>query len=191
MASRADSGDDGRSRGRLISLAGIAIICLSAGAALLPAGSGFKGAMVIGVLLGLAGLAEIGAGLLRRDTRPFAVAAGCVTLLAGIIFIAKPTNQFFPNVLLVIAWLVTRSLILFAASRRAGGSVQRWTTLSAGMDLALAILLATGLSIATIIVSLFGPTQPLIASFAWVLAASFVVNGLMLLEVASCERATG
>ena len=56
------------------------------------------------------------------------------------------------------------------------------------MDFALAVLLATGLSIATIIVSLFGPTQPLIASFAWVLAASFVVNGLMLLEVASCER---
>ena len=56
------------------------------------------------------------------------------------------------------------------------------------MDLVLAVLLATGLSIATIIVSLFGPTPPLIASFAWVLAASFVVNGLTLLEVASCER---
>jgi hypothetical protein len=52
----------------------------------------------------------------------------------------------------------------------------------------LAVLLATGLSIATIIVSLFGPTQELIASFAWVLAASFVANGLLLLEVASCER---
>jgi hypothetical protein len=49
--------------------------------------------------------------------------------------------------------------------------------------------MAIGLSVATIVISLFGPTQPLVASFAWVLAASFIVNGLMLLEVASCERA--
>jgi hypothetical protein len=59
---------------------------------------------------------------------------------------------------------------------------------SAGMDFLLAALLIAGLSIATIIVSLFGPTPQLIASFAWILAASFVVNGLLLLEVASCER---
>jgi hypothetical protein len=56
------------------------------------------------------------------------------------------------------------------------------------MDFLLAVLLIAGLSIATIIVSVFGPTPQLIASFAWVLAASFVVNGLLLLEVASCER---
>ena len=52
----------------------------------------------------------------------------------------------------------------------------------------IAILLIAGLSIAALVVSIFGPTPPLIASFSWVLAASFVVNGLMLLEVASCER---
>ena len=56
------------------------------------------------------------------------------------------------------------------------------------VTLLLAVLLVAGLSIATIIVSLFGPTEPLVASFSWVLAASFVVNGMMLLEVASCER---
>jgi hypothetical protein len=50
------------------------------------------------------------------------------------------------------------------------------------------VLLIAGLSIATIVVSIFGPTPPLVASFSWVLAASFVVNGLLLLEVASCER---
>lgn len=179
---------DGRSRGRLISIAGIAIICLAAGAALLPIGDGFKAKLVIGGLLAVAGLVEIGAGMLRRDTRPFAIAAGCVTLAAGVIFIAKTTDQFFPNVVLVIAWLIVRSVILFAASRRAGGSVRTWTMFSAGMDLGLGILLATGLSIATIVINLFGPTPSIIASFAWVLAASFVVNGLMLLEVASCER---
>ena len=49
-------------------------------------------------------------------------------------------------------------------------------------------MIITGLSISTIVVSLFGPTRELVAAFAWVLAASFVVNGLLLLEVASCER---
>jgi hypothetical protein len=56
------------------------------------------------------------------------------------------------------------------------------------MDLLLAAILAVGLSIATLVVTLFGATPPLIASFAWVLALSFVVTGLMLLEVASCAR---
>ena len=81
-----------------------------------------------------------------------------------------------------------RSLILFYASRHTDGGVRTWMFLSAGMDFLLAVLLIAGLSIATIIISLFGPTEPLVASFAWVLAASFVVNGNLLLEVASCER---
>jgi hypothetical protein len=68
--------------------------------------------------------------------------------------------------------------------------VRAWTGISAGMDLLLAILLVAGLSIAAVVVSIFGPTPPLIASFAWVLAASFVVTGVLLLEVASCERSS-
>jgi hypothetical protein len=56
------------------------------------------------------------------------------------------------------------------------------------MDLLLAVLLIPGLSIATIVVSLFGPTAPLLAGFAWFIAASFIMNGVLLLEVASCER---
>jgi hypothetical protein len=56
------------------------------------------------------------------------------------------------------------------------------------MDFLLAVLLVAGLSISTLVVSLFGPTEQLVASFAWVLAASFVVNGLLLLEVASCAK---
>ena len=59
--------------------------------------------------------------------------------------------------------------------------------MSAGMDRLLAVLLIAGLSIATLIVGIFGPTPPIIASFSWVLAASFVVTGNLLLEVASCE----
>jgi uncharacterized membrane protein HdeD (DUF308 family) len=179
----------GRDRARLISLAGVAIILLSAGALLLPAADQLQGRLVIGELLIAAGLIEVLAGTLRRDTRPFAIAAGCVSLLAGLILAIKPTSHFFPSVVMVIAWLLARSLILAVASRRAGGSVRTWTIISAGMDFVLALLMATGLSVATIVISRFGPTQPLVASFAWVLAASFIVNGLMLLEVASCERA--
>ena len=190
MATGAEPGTPGRNQARLIALAGIAIILLSAGALFLPAADQLQGRRVIGELLIAAGLIEVLAGLLRRDTRSFAIAAGCVTLLAGLMLTLRPTSHFFPSVVMVIAWLLARSLILAVASRRAGGSVRTWTIISAGMDFVLALLLATGLSVATIVISLFGPTQPLVASFAWVLAASFIVNGLMLLEVASCERAS-
>ena len=88
----------------------------------------------------------------------------------------------------VIGWLAVRCLLLAYAATHVGGSVRTWMGLSAGMDLLLAFLLLAGLSVSTIIVSLFGPTPEMIATFAWILAASFVVNGLMLLEVASCER---
>jgi hypothetical protein len=52
------------------------------------------------------------------------------------------------------------------------------------------VLLIAGLSISTLVISMFGPTAELVASFAWVLAASFAVNGLLLLEVASCAKQT-
>jgi hypothetical protein len=177
--------DRGRARG--LRVAGLAIILLSAGAALLPAGKSISADM-IGALLIAAGLIEAIAGSLRREVRPFAMAAGGVTALAGLLFIVNPDTHFFPMVTPVIAWLLIRSVILVVASRESGGSVRMWTALSAGMDFLLAVLLIAGLSISTLVVSVFGPTRELVASFAWVLAASFVVNGLLLLEVASCER---
>ena len=118
--------------------------------------------------------------------RPFAMAAGGVTALAGLLFIVDPETHFFPRVVPIIAWLFIRSLILIFGSGESTGSVRRWTAFSAGMDFLLAVLLVAGLSISTIVISVFGPTPEMVASFAWVLAASFVVNGLMLLEVASC-----
>jgi hypothetical protein len=187
VASKAEAGISSRTRARGLRVAGIAIILLSAGAALLPAEKGIS-SDVIGALLVAAGLIEAVAGSLRRDVKPYAMAAGGVTTLAGLLFILNPETHFFPTVIPIIGWLILRSLILAYASRHSSGSVRTWMGLSAGMDVLLALLLITGLSISTIIVSLFGPTQPLVASFAWVLAASFVVNGLLLLEVASCER---
>jgi hypothetical protein len=182
---RAPLSDQMRARG--LRVAGLAIILLSAGAALLPAGRRISSDM-IGALLIAAGLIEAVAGSLRRDVRPFAMTAGGVTAFAGLIFVVNHQTHFFPMVTLLIAWLLIRSVILAAASFESAGSVRVWTALSGGMDLLLGLLLIAGLSITTIVISLFGPTRWLIASFAWFVAASFVVNGLLLLEVASCEQ---
>lgn len=187
MASQARQGWSDSARARALRIAGVAIILLGAGAALLPAGKTIP-SQIIGGLLIAAGLIETVAGSLRGASRPFAMAAGAVTALAGLLFILNPETHFFPTVTPVIGWLLVRGLILAAALTRTSGSVRRWTAISAGMDVLLAVLLIAGLSISTIIVSVFGPTQELVAAFAWVLAASFVANGMMLLEVSSCER---
>ena len=176
-----------RMRAGALRVAGIAIIALGAGAALLPAGKTLSSDMIGGLLIA-AGLIETVAGSLRRQVRSLAMAAGIVTALAGLLFIVNPETHFFPTVWPIIAWLLVRSVILAAEAVETQGSVRTWTALSAGMDFLLALLLITGLSISTIVVSVFGPTPALVAAFAWVLAASFVANGLMLLEVASCER---
>jgi hypothetical protein len=176
-----------KNRARGLRAAGIAIILLGVGAALLPAGKSISSDLIGGLLVA-AGMIEAVAGTLRREARPLAVAAGCVTALAGLLFIVNPTTHFFPAVTLVIAWLFLRAAILALAIRVSDGGVRNWTAISAGTDFLLGVLLMAGLSISTIIVSIFGPTPPMIASFAWFVAASFVANGLLLLEVSSCER---
>jgi hypothetical protein len=187
LATQAHFNWSNRIRARGTRVAGIAVILLGIGAALLPAGKSIHSDM-IGALLIAAGLIELVAGSLRREARPFAMAAGGVTALAGLLFIVNPQTHFFPMVVPIIGWLLLRSLIIGAGSSECGGSVRTWTLLSALLDFLLAVLLTAGLSVATLIISLFGPTAELVASFAWILAASFVVNGLMLLEVASCAK---
>jgi hypothetical protein len=187
VATRTQGGLSDRARARGIRVAGIAIIILAAGAALLPAGKSISSDMIGGLLIA-SGLIEAVAGSLRREVRLFAMAAGSVTALAGLLFLVNPETHFFPMVTPVIGWLLIRSVILAIASGESAGSVRMWTGLSAGMDVLLAALLIAGLSISTLVISLFGPTAELVASFAWVLAASFVVNGLLLLEVASCAK---
>lgn len=177
-------------RARLIMICGIAIMVLGVGSALLPAANGLRGSVTIGFLLLAAGAIEMFAGTLRQEVHKFAIAAGAVTALAGLLVLLNPTTHFFPTVTPVIGWLLIRSLILGWTSRHTGGAVRTWTGLSAGMDLLLAVLLFAGLSIATLVVSVFGPTPPLVASFSWVLAASFVVTGNLLLEIANCERSS-
>lgn len=180
--------DGGRSRHRLIAVCGALIILLSAGSALLPLVGGGASAAVVGGLLVVAGLVEAYAGTLHRQARGEATFAGAVTILAGLLFIFNPVGHFGPTALIVTGWLVIRSVILFLAGRHSGGSVRMWTWLSAAMDLALAVVLFMGISISSLVVSLFGPTEPIVAGFAWIFALSFVVTGAMLLEIASCER---
>ena len=171
---------------QLIRLCGLAVIALGVASALLPAANGLPSG-TIGLLLIAAGAIEIFAGTLRKEVHVFAVSAGIVTALAGLLFLVNPSTHFLPTVWPIIGWLILRGLILLWKSRMTGGNVRLWTRLSAGMDLLLAVLLIAGLSIATLIVGIFGPTPPIIASFSWVLAASFAVTGMLLLEVASCE----
>ena len=174
-------------RARALRVAGILVILLGIAAALLPAGKTISSDMIGGLLIA-AGLIEMVAGSLRHATRAFVMAAGAATALAGLLFVMNPETHFFPRVWPIIGWLLVRSIILAAATTETSGGVRRWTAFSAAMDFLLAILLIAGLSISTIVIDVFGPTRELIASFAWVLAASFAVNGLMLLEVASCAE---
>lgn len=177
-----------KSRPGLVTAAGVAIILLSAGAALLPFVDRISGVRVVGTLLLAAGVVEMFAATLRDQTKFLALLAGAVTTLAGALFLLNPKTPFLPTISIVTAWLIIRSVILGVTTMRVHGSVRRWIAISAATDLALGLLLLVGLSISTLIVTLFGPTPQLVASFAWILAISFVVTGMLLLEIASCER---
>jgi len=168
--------------------AGILIILLGAGAALLPFVDRLAGNHVVGVLLLAAGVVEIAAGTQRRENKLLAMLAGAVTTIAGLLFVANPVAHFLPTITIVTVWLLVRSVILAVTSGRAHGSVRMWLGIAAVTDFALGLLLLVGLSIATLIVILFGPTPTLVASFAWLFAVSFAVTGGLLLEIASCFR---
>lgn len=175
-------------RAGLIGTAGWLIILLGAGAAALPFVDRNSSGMLVGSLLIAAGVIETLAGSLRGKTRLLSVLAGLVTAGGGLLFFLDRGGRFVPIVTIVAAWLLIRGVLLLIASRRAGGTVRMWITISAATDLALGLLVLAGISIATLIVALFGPTPTLIASFSWVLALSFAVTGALLLQVASCER---
>ena len=173
---------------RWIGAAGWFVLALSAGAAAFPWAGASRGAAIIGTMLLLAGMAEIIAGFFRRETRKLAILAGAITAMAGLLFTTEPATRFLPTLIIIVCWLFLRSLLLASAAFLEHGSVRFWSGLSAATDLFLALLLAVGISISPLIVTLFGPTPPLIANFAWILALSFVATGTLLLEVANCAR---
>ncbi len=176
-------------RARWIRTAGWTILLLSAGSALLPLVGPAHGATIIGALLIMAGMIEIFAGSLRRETRRLAMLAGALTTVAGILFATDNATHFLSALTIVAGWLFLRALVLVLAARLERGSVRRWTGIAAVTDMVLGLLMTVGGSIASLVVSLFGATPEMIASFAWVLAASFVATAMLLLEVASCASA--
>jgi len=180
-----------QTRKLVIRSAGVLIILLALGAALLPMERGLPGRLVVGWLLVAAGLVELAAAMARRIHRPSAAVAGAATVLAGLRLVLDPNAGFFPVLNLVILWLVVRSAALAFAASRCRDPLQSWFVLSAATDFLLAVLLLSGLPIAVIVAGLFGVTSEIVATFAWVLAISFVATGIMLIAVApgeACER---
>lgn len=177
-----------RARYRLIAACGVVILLLSAGSGLLPILDHGAGAAIVGRLLIAAGLTEIFAGALHRQARGLSMLAGLATALAGLMIGFNPAANFSSTAMVVTGWLLVRGAILMFAGLQSSGSARTWTLFSAAMDLFLAIVLVIGVSIATLVLTLFGPTSDVVAGFAWILALSFVVTGSMLLEIASCEK---
>ena len=183
---------DLKSRARGIAIAGWLIIAMSAASALLPLVERRGGATIIGDLLVVTGIAELFAGLLRHEAKLPSMLMGAVAVAAGLFFVTGPATEFFlPAVVIVTGWLLCRALLLFIAARSTHGGVRWWTGLSAITDLVLALILIVGIPIAALVLGLFGATPQLVASFAWILALSFIADGLMLLEVAGAARGNG
>ena len=107
-----------QARKYVIRTAGMTIILLALGAALLPMERGFSGRLVVGWLLVAAGVVELIAAMARRIHKPSAAIAGAATVLAGLRLTLDANANFFPVLNMVILWLIIRTAALaFAASR--------------------------------------------------------------------------
>ena len=175
-------------RKHLIRLAGFLVILLALGAALLPLEHGVPGRIVVGGLLLAAGFIEFLAALARRIHRPSAAVAGAATVLAGLRLTLDPRADFFVVLNTVILWLVVRAAALAFAASRCNPPLRTWFVIAGATDFLLAILLLAGLPIALVVAGLFGQPNEIIATFAWVLAASFVATGLLLISAAPAEE---
>ncbi|WP_300973813.1 hypothetical protein [Sphingomonas sp. LHG3406-1] len=176
-------------RARMTAVCGWLILLVAAAALLLPEVAASSGALVVGELLLLAGALEVVAAAGRQRARVPSTLAGVATLIAGGLFIARDETRFLPNITVIIFWLLLRVAALTLATIEGGRSgVRRWTGIAAATDLALAAILISGLTLASIIVALFGTTSELVATFSWILALSFMATGAMLLQIAACER---
>lgn len=173
----------------VIRAAGYAVILASGLAALLPAANFDNGPLIVGGLMLIVGLLEVMANLLRAAGGKAAMAAGLTSAGAGLLMILGPVKSFVTTVFVLVGWLAVRGLLLALSSVEASGSTRRAALVAAVLDLILAGLLWTGLTASTLVIALFGPTQPIIADFAWVFAISFVAAGLLLVKVASEQTA--
>jgi uncharacterized membrane protein HdeD (DUF308 family) len=176
-----------QARALIIRTAGILIVLLALGAALLPLERDLPGRLVVGTLLLVAGLIELGAALARRIHKPTAAIAGAATVLAGLRLVLDPNAGFFPVLNLVILWLVVRAAALAFAASRSDDPLRSWFVVAAAADFLLGVLRLSGLRVGRVVAGLFGPTSEIIATFAWILAISFVATGALLIAAAPAE----
>ena len=187
MATRDRAGMTDRARARGIRVAGIAIIILAAGAALLPAGKSISSDMIGGLLVA-SGLIEAVAGSLRREVRLLAMAAGWSHRARRAFVPAQSgdallSNGYAGDRLAARPQRHPRDRQRRSRRDRCGsGPAFRRDGFPArrAADRGPFHLDAGDQH--------FRADAELVASFAWVLAASFAVNGLLLLEVASCAK---
>ncbi len=147
---------------------------------------------LVGWLLFLAGLAEFIFGWKRGQdaTGRTAVGSGLITAVAGLLFIANPLAGYFPVANLVTAWLLIRGgWVLVMAVRVRSHGFGPWLALSGAADILLGISLIAGLPVAAAVAAMFGPTREIVARFALILAASFLVTGLSQVAIARTQRA--
>lgn len=170
--------------------AGYAVILASAAAAFLPAGDFENGHIIVGGLMLFVGLLEILGNLLRATGRRAGTAAGVASVAAGVLIFAQPASSFVTTVYVFIGWLLVRGLLLGISAFENVGPIRRATSMAAAMDLILAGIVWTGLTASTLVIALFGPTKPIIADFAWLIAISFVGSGLLLVKIASEQSDT-
>jgi uncharacterized membrane protein HdeD (DUF308 family) len=149
-----------------------------------------KGGLV-GWLLLLAGIAEFAFGWKRgRDTASrTAVGSGAVTTLAGLLFVANPLADFYPVANVVSGWLLVRGAwVLAMALRVRRERLGVWLATSGAADILLGVLLLVGLPITALVVLIFGPTLEVVAQFALILAASFLITGLSQVAIGLDQR---
>jgi uncharacterized membrane protein HdeD (DUF308 family) len=175
----------------------LAVICL-----FMPAIHDSPRGRVLGVLLLLAGLAEGAANWARRGHPEgrYGLAAGAVAFLVGLIFVADPIRNMalgyvadtaFNIVLasyLILFWLLVRGSLMLVASMPWNGPGHAWLAASGFADLALFLVLLVGLPVMAFTLSLFGPTEEMIARFSLVIAISFFATGVSLLAASFVER---
>lgn len=182
---------DRKFRSGLILAAGAGLIVTSLGAAFIPLTNPTGGARLIGSLLILAGVVEVGGGVFRLRRWGYSVATGLVTCGAGVAFVLNTSEHFFSMVYILIGWLAVRTLLLLLSAEYGPRNTRLWILASAFTDLLLAVILMEGLSVSTLTMFLFGPTPIMVAGFACVVAVSLVMTGCLMIEIAASETTAG
>ncbi len=171
----------------VIRSAGVLILLLALGSALLPMASHIPARLVIGLLLAAAGAIELAAVFARRGHHLSAGIAAAASLVAGLRLLLDARINF-PTILnFVILWLVVRSAALFLSARHSPRPLCTWVHLASAVDFALAVLLLAGLPVAVLVYGLFGVNDQIVGTFAWVFAASFIAAGWLLVAAAPLE----